>query len=84
MKEMFENKQNINQCNNCLNKVRNYFKQINNYLQINKTLNNYNLINESIHQNYDDLEEVMTSGDEDNYDISSSLLFAKDMIIKDN
>jgi hypothetical protein len=81
---MFENKQNINQCNNCLNKVRNYFKQINNYLQINKTLNNYNLINESIHQNYDDLEEVMTSGDEDNYDISSSLLFAKDMIIKDN
>jgi hypothetical protein len=67
-----------------LNQVFNYSKEINNYLQINKTLNNNNLINESIHQNYDDLEEVIDSRNEDNYDINWSQMFTKHIIIKDN
>ena len=51
--------------------------------EINKTLNNNNLINESIDGIYGDLEEVIDSGDKGNYDINSSQMFTKDMIIKD-
>jgi hypothetical protein len=62
----------------------NHFKEMNNFLKINKTLNNNNLINEWIHQNYDHLKEVITSGNERNYDSNESQFISKHMLIKDN
>ncbi len=70
--KMFQNKQNLNKCKNSLTKLINHLKEMN------KTLNNNNLINESIDQNYDHFEQVIDCGHEDNYD-----MFTKDIIIKD-
>jgi hypothetical protein len=75
---MFQNKLKLNKCKNSLTKLINHLKQINNYLEMNKTLNNNNLINESIDQNYDHFKEVIDCRDEDNYN-----MFTKDMVIKD-
>jgi hypothetical protein len=72
LKKMFQNKQNLNKCKNSLTKL------INDLKEMNKTLNNNNLINESIDQNYDHFEEVIDCRDEDNYN-----MFTKDMVIKD-
>ncbi len=65
LKEMIENKQNTNECNNILTKLLIHLKEMNNYL---KTISRPNINNNSMYgfidQIYGHFEEVITSEDE--------------------
>ncbi len=68
LKEMIENKQNTNECNNILTKLLIHLKEMNNYLKTISRQNITNINNNSMYgfidQIYGHFEEVVTSGDE--------------------